>query len=557
MIEFLSLPIISTIVSFVLSLPIISTIVSFVFFGMLISTIKRTKKDTAFVRTGIGGTKVFRDGVFFVLPKLHEVLPINMQAFPVHVSKAGTGNNSLKTKDVFVDVEVIFQIVIADGNNNILNAATRFGNKTFNLHQDQLVVSQLAGTLRDVAATMGIEELQSKRAEFSELIKKTANNHFNALGLKVQSVSIESLRQTSASLLDSEDMFGAQAKAFTAKEVQQRKKQENDAFKDNEIAIQTKNIEIQKQKYNLDVQQANAHIEAEKQKVEFEKSRAIAIAEAQALQDQRSQEAIINSQIEINKRESASFDQKKLTFLALQEANEAETSAETVKQKAIANREKEIGIIQAEQEVESQKVKTIKIAEAKKQAQIIESEAKIIESENLAKAFSIKNTKEAEARKLAVIMEQEAEKQTKVLSAEAELESAQKTSEAIKLLADANQRNYEVESEGKQKMLNAENSLSEEARAYNLKMETIKQMPFIMEAMYKSMEKVGNFSIIHAPGLIGGNSGSSSGTTGTDSLPNQIVDAMNKNKMVTPMIEGLLTSMGINSNKPIDSDILK
>lgn len=529
---------------------------TFLSFYILISTIKKTKKDTAFVRTGIGGTKVFRDGIFFVLPKLHDLLAINMQAFPVHVSKTGR-NNSLKTKDVFVDVEVIFQLVVADGDDNILNASTRFGNKTFNLNQDQLVVSQLAGTLRDVAATMGIEELQSKRAEFSEQIKKTANNHFNALGLEVQSVSIESLRQTDASLLDSEDMFGAQAKAFTAKEVQQRKKQENDALRDNEIAMQAKNTEIQKERYALDVQQANAEIEAQKQKVEFEKNRAIAIAEAKALQEQKSQEAVINSQIEINKREAAALDQKKLTFLALQESNEAETSAETVKQKAVANREKEIGIIQAEQEVESQKVKTIKIAEAKKQAQIIESEAKIVEAENLATAFTIKNTKEAEARKLAMIMEQEAEKQKRVLDAEAELESAQKTSEAIKLLADANQKSYQVESEGKKKMLDAENSLSEEARAYNLKMETIKQMPHIIEAMYKSMEKVGNFSIIHAPGLIGGSNSSSSNSTGNDSLPNQIVDAMNKNKMVTPMIEGFLTNMGINPNKPMDSDILK
>ena len=32
---------------------------------------------------------------------------------------------------------------------------------------------------------------------------------------------------------------------------------------------------------------------------------------------------------------------------------------------------------------------------------------------------------------------------------------------------------------------------------------------------------------------------------------------MNKNKMVTPMIEGFLNNMGINPNKPMDSDILK
>ena len=38
----------------------------------------RSSKERAFVRTGLGGQKVVLDGGAFVLPILHEVIPVNM-----------------------------------------------------------------------------------------------------------------------------------------------------------------------------------------------------------------------------------------------------------------------------------------------------------------------------------------------------------------------------------------------------------------------------------------------------------------------------------------------
>ena len=38
----------------------------------------RSSKERAFVRTGLGGQKVVLDGGAFVLPIVHDVIPVNM-----------------------------------------------------------------------------------------------------------------------------------------------------------------------------------------------------------------------------------------------------------------------------------------------------------------------------------------------------------------------------------------------------------------------------------------------------------------------------------------------
>ena len=59
-------------------------IVTGVFFILVILVIlarlyKRSSKELAFVRTGLGGEKVILDGGCLKLPVLHEIVPVNMR----------------------------------------------------------------------------------------------------------------------------------------------------------------------------------------------------------------------------------------------------------------------------------------------------------------------------------------------------------------------------------------------------------------------------------------------------------------------------------------------
>lgn len=45
----------------------------------------RATKEIAFVRTGMGGEKVVKDGGAIVLPVIHETIPVNMNTLRIEV----------------------------------------------------------------------------------------------------------------------------------------------------------------------------------------------------------------------------------------------------------------------------------------------------------------------------------------------------------------------------------------------------------------------------------------------------------------------------------------
>ena len=47
----------------------------------------RATKEIAFVRTGLGGEKVVKDGGAICLPVLHETIPVNMNTLRIEVEK--------------------------------------------------------------------------------------------------------------------------------------------------------------------------------------------------------------------------------------------------------------------------------------------------------------------------------------------------------------------------------------------------------------------------------------------------------------------------------------
>src|SRR5437899_12678192 len=49
---------------------------------------RRSSKETAFVRTGLGGQKIVQNGGAFVLPIVHEVIPVNMNTLRLEVRRS-------------------------------------------------------------------------------------------------------------------------------------------------------------------------------------------------------------------------------------------------------------------------------------------------------------------------------------------------------------------------------------------------------------------------------------------------------------------------------------
>src|SRR5437899_11629458 len=72
----------------------------------------RSSKERAFVRTGLGGQKVVMNGGAFVLPIVHDVVPVNMNTLRLEVSRGR--DKALITKDrMRVDVVSEFYVRVA------------------------------------------------------------------------------------------------------------------------------------------------------------------------------------------------------------------------------------------------------------------------------------------------------------------------------------------------------------------------------------------------------------------------------------------------------------
>jgi len=86
----------------------------------------RSSKERAFVRTGLGGQKVVMNGGAFVLPIVHEVVPVNMNTLRLEVSRGR--DKALITKDrMRVDVVSEFYVRVQAGVEAIASAARTLG----------------------------------------------------------------------------------------------------------------------------------------------------------------------------------------------------------------------------------------------------------------------------------------------------------------------------------------------------------------------------------------------------------------------------------------------
>ena len=88
-------------------------VVALITIGLIFAKLyTRATKETAFVRTGLGGEKVIKDGGAIVLPVVHEIIPVNMNTLRIEVEK--TQKDALITKDrMRVDVKADFYLRVA------------------------------------------------------------------------------------------------------------------------------------------------------------------------------------------------------------------------------------------------------------------------------------------------------------------------------------------------------------------------------------------------------------------------------------------------------------
>lgn len=505
--------------------------------GMIFARLyRRSSKEQAFVRTGLGGQKVVMDGGAIVLPIFHECVSINMNTLKLEVSRSGA--DSLITLDrLRVDAVAAFFVRVSPSVDGVANAAQTLGQRT--MHPDslkELVEDKFVDALRAAAVSMSMHQLLDKRGDFIQAVQNAVSEDLLKNGLELESVSLTRLDQTPIKFFDAQNAFDAEGLTKLTQQTQQRAKERNEIEQDTSVAIAKKNFEASQLKLNIEKDQTFATLH---QQQEVATRNAQQKAEVASITAQRDREA-----------QQARIDAERLVQEADVEKNRA------IRQRQIeADRDVQVAKIEQEKRTTlADQDKLISIAERSKaqseaERQANEARALAARAEEQVKTAREVAVAEREKQIALVSAEQEAQQQAigVRVSAEAEKDAAQNLAEAVKIKAEAQQVQYQVEAKGIEMRNAALNTLAADQIALQIKMKLLEALPGIIEASVKPMEHIDSIKIMQVDGL---NRSGNETTTGTGSvtggnLAEQAVSAALAYRAQQPILDAVLNEIGI------------
>jgi len=217
--------------------------------------------------------------------------------------------------------------------------------------------------------------------------------------------------------------------------------------------------------------------------------------------------------------------------------------AEIIKEKAVelANQQRDIEIAEKSKE-HSKAAEEANIARARAiAAEEKVTTAKETEIATRKKDIAVLKAKEsAESDAAMILVKADAEKKAATDKADAVKISAQAEADAIIIKAQAKGKDYEADAIGKEKLNEAENKLSTQIINMRITIETIRQLPAIVEASVKPLEKIDSFKVINLGGL-DKLTGGSSEAPGSQDLASQLL----RYRANAPLIDSLLKQSGI------------
>ena len=193
------------------------------------------------------------------------------------------------------------------------------------------------------------------------------------------------------------------------------------------------------------------------------------------------------------------------------DAVRAEEQVQTVRATEIAEREKQIELVEAAKEAERQAIQLKVAAEAEKAA-----------AEDHADALRIESQGNADKVRL----------------------EAEGAAEAEKLAADAAEQRYRVDAEGKRALNEAENLLNPDQIARQIRLRLIDQVPNIVRESVRPMERIEGIRIYQVDGL-GGGTPSANAESGGGNLADQVVTSDLRYRAQAPLVEALLKELGL------------
>ncbi|MBY0323088.1 MAG: flotillin family protein [Reyranella sp.] len=531
--------------TFVLGLIVVAIVVAIVvwLFNWLYL---RSSKERAFVRTGLAGQKVVMNGGAFVLPIVHEVIPVNMNTLRLEVARGR--DKALITRDrMRVDVLSEFYVRVQATDTAIAAAAQTLGQRT--MQPDalrELIEGKFVDALRTVAAEMTMEEMHERRGDYVKRVRSVVAEDLLQNGLELETVSLTQLDQTAMEFFNPSNAFDAEGLTRLTEQIERRKKIRNDIEQDTMIEIRNKNLDTERQALEIDRALEHARL-AQEQDLETQRAAQRAqVARERADKDQEAERAQITSRQAIEQARIAS--ERAVEEQRIAKEREVE-ELEIERRKAIELAEQERAVAVAEQS----RAQSVAQAEADKARAIAVAEEE--------KVFTARETEMAQRRKSVELIaaQQEAEREALRLRVAAEAEKnaaadrgaavraeAEAEADAEKIRALANRIRLEVDAEGTRLMNEAQNLLSADARLSAMRLRLIDKLDSIIRESVKPMERIEGIKILHVDGFGGGGGGghANAGDAGSG-LADSVVNSALRFRAQAPLIDQLLREIGV------------
>jgi uncharacterized membrane protein YqiK len=534
--------------------------ISLIVIGLILAKLyKRATKETAFVRTGLGGEKVIKDGGAIVLPVVHETIPVNMNTLRIEVEK--TQKDALITKDrMRVDVKADFYLRVAPNASGISMAAQTLGTRTTRVEEvKKLMESKFVDVLRAVAAEMTMTEMHEQRADFVQKVQQSVANDLEKNGLELESVSLTGFDQTELQFFNENNAFDAEGRARLAKIIEEKRKETNDIEQENRIKIEQRNLDAEKLSLDIKRDEEEAKLTQEQtlafkrqeQKAEIAKQRETKEREereAEIAKERAVEAAEIEKAREIETQEIAK--RQALEQARIRQQQEVEV-AEQVKQIAVAVKSEEESAARAKA-AEAEKTKVEKIEAVTTAKQIAEA--------NRQKEIEVIDAKKiAEREAVGIKVEAEAKRDAAENTAQAILTEAKANADAKMLQADADEKVLSVEAAGRLALHEAENMLKDEQIALQKSLAILKVLPEIVANAVKPLENIEGIKILQGYNGLGGAGGEhamSSGSKG--SIAEQVTEAALNYRANAPVVDALLKEVGlVDADSGSLNDLLK
>src|SRR6267142_282002 len=521
-----------------LAVPVAIGVAAVFVIGLLFARLyRRSTRDEAYVRTGLGGQKVVLDGGSIVLPIFHSMAMVNLKTLRLEVARGGP--DSLITKDrMRVDIGAEFYLRVKPDSSSIALAAQTLGNRTNDAAElRELVEAKFVDGLRSVAATMNLEELQEQRATFVKAVQDAVGADIQNNGLELESVSLTRLDQSDIKHFNPSNFFDAHGLTTLTRITREREQERNQIVRTTEVNIAQQ---------DLVARQTTLTIESTKREAELAQQRDIANKTAAM----RAQTAQVEQTAVQNEAEYR-IQQELIVANKQTEANQARDTRKIEADLAVKRRTTEV---ERELQIVAQEAAIIVATKSKEQseAQTIAETTEIAERDKTINVIAARKAAETNAMPITVMAE--AEKQAAANKAEATNVLAKADANAATTRAAGVKALGQAEAEVATLKAEARNKLSSTMIDYDLNLARINIIPDALAQAVKPIEKISDIRIFDTGSLMGrgGMAGGAGGNLGLgDGLASQLLSV----SAFKPIIDKILAEAGFAAGPDAQSSL--